>query len=49
MYKLSSEQQNLLEHFEAAYNRIDRELRERTDLNGSFSSILYRYEERTRN
>ena len=48
MYKLSSEEQSLLERFEAAYNRIDRELRERTDLDGTFSSILYRYEERTR-
>ena len=50
MYKLSDEQEQLLERFVAAYNRIDRELRELTEqeYGVSFSSVLYQYEKRTR-
>lgn len=48
MYKLSDEQQRLLERFEAAYNRIDRELHNLTDEDGTFSYVLDRYRERRR-
>ena len=48
MYKLSDEEGRLLERFEAAYNRIDRELHDITGEEGSFSYVLDRYRERRR-
>ena len=48
MYKLSEEEQSLLERFEAAYNRIDRELHERSGEEGTFSYVLDRYREQRR-
>lgn len=48
MYKLSDEEQRLLERFLAAYNRIDRELHELTGEEGTFSYVLDRYREQKR-
>jgi len=48
VYKLSDEQERLLERFVAAYNRIDSELHKRTGEKGTFSYVLNRYREHKR-